>query len=176
MRMTLAAISLIALLFPGWGFAAPDAAPLIPLGERKPAPELKLHDIDGKRHDLAALRGKVVLVNFWATWCPPCRREMPSMQRLYQSLPRDAFEILAVNVGEDDGTVFAFTGTLDPSPAFPLLLDRDSEALRKWPAKGLPTSFVIDKQGRMALRAVGGREFDSPAVAAQFKALIDEKR
>ena len=176
MRTILAAISLVALLFSGLATAADDTAPMIALGERKAAPPLKLKDIDGKLHDLAALRGKVVLVNFWATWCPPCRREMPSMQRLYQSLPRDAFEILAVNIGEDDGTVFAFTGTLDPSPAFPLLLDRDSASIRQWPVKGLPSSFVIDKQGRMALRAVGGRDFDSPAVAAQFKALIEEKR
>ncbi|MFA7239021.1 MAG: TlpA disulfide reductase family protein [Sulfuricellaceae bacterium] len=174
--MTLAAISLVSLLFSGTCAAGEGASPLIPLGERKPAPELKLEDVDGKPRNLAELRGKVVLVNFWATWCPPCRREMPSMQRLYQSLPKERFEILAVNIGEDDGTVFAFTGTLEPSPTFPLLLDRDSGALRKWPVKGLPTSFIIDKKGRMALRAVGGRDFDSPSVTAQLRALIDETR
>lgn len=176
MRMTLAAISLVSLLFSGVCAAGEAASPLVFLSERKPAPELKLQDIDGKSHNLAELRGKVVLVNFWATWCPPCRREMPSMQRLYQSLPKERFEILAVNIGEDDGTVFAFTGTLEPSPTFPLLLDHDSGALRKWPVKGLPTSFIIDKKGRMVLRAVGGRDFDSPSVAAQLQTLIDETR
>ena len=176
MRTIILAISLILATC---GAAAGDAAdrqPLTALGERLPAPELKLEDSDGKARDLSELRGKVVLVNFWATWCPPCRREMPSMQRLYQSLPHERFEILAVNVGEDDGTVFAFTGTLEPSPAFPLLLDRDGKAMRKWPVKGMPTSFVVDKTGRVALRAVGGRDFDSPAVAAQLQALIDEVR
>jgi len=162
------------MLVAGASSAGETASPLIPPNERKPAPELRLKDLDGKVQNLADLRGKVVLVNFWAAWCPPCRREMPSMQRLYQSLPRERFEILAVNVGEDDDTVFAFTGTLEPSPSFPLLLDRDSQTLRKWPVKGLPTSFVIDKQGRVALRAVGGRDFDSPSMAAQLRALLDE--
>jgi len=162
------------MLAAGACIAGEAASPLIPLNERKPAPELRLEDLDGKLQNLAELRGKVVLVNFWATWCPPCRREMPSMQRLYQSLPRERFEILAVNVGEDDGTVFAFTGTLEPSPAFPLLLDRDSQTLRKWLVKGLPTSFVVDKQGRVALRAVGGRDFDDPPMAARLQALLDE--
>lgn len=155
---------------------AEEAAPLTRLDERKAAPELRLKDLDGKMQDLAHLRGKVVLVNFWATWCPPCRREMPSMQRLYQNLPKEHFEILAVNVGEDEDTVFAFTGTLDPAPTFPLLLDQDSRMLKKWPVKGLPTSFVIDKQGGMALRAVGGRDFDNAAIASQLRALIDEVR
>ena len=176
MRMTLAVISLVSLLAAGTCTAGEAASPLIPPGERKPAPELQLKDIDGKPQNLAELRGKVVLVNFWATWCPPCRREMPSMQRLYQSLPKNRFEILAVNIGEDDDTVFAFTGTLEPSPTFQLLFDRDSLELRKWPVMGLPTSFVIDKKGRVALRVVGGRDFDSPAMKAQMKILIDERR
>ncbi len=174
MRMTQAAISLVLMLVAGACAAEEAVSPLIPLNERKPAPELKLEDIDGKLQNLSDLRGKVVLVNFWAAWCPPCRREMPSMQRLYQSLPRERFEILAVNVGEDDGTVFAFTGTLEPSPTFPLLLDRDSQALRKWPVKGLPTSFVIDKQGRVAWRVVGGRNFSNPAMEAKLRTLLDE--
>jgi len=175
-RTTLAVISLVSMLAAGVCAAGEAATPTISFGERKPAPELKLKDIDGKPRNLAELRGKVVLVNFWATWCPPCRHEMPSMQRLYQSLPRERFEILAVNIGEDDDTVFAFIGTLKPSPTFQLLLDRDSMALRKWPVMGLPTSFVIDKKGRIALRAVGGRDFDSTSVAAQLKMLINEIR
>ena len=80
------------------------------------APDFLLEDIDGKKRLLSALRGKVVLVNFWATWCPPCRREMPSLERLYQSLKGADFEIFAVNVGEDVDTIEAFTGTLDAVP------------------------------------------------------------
>jgi len=171
-------VSLAFLLFAGTALASGEeaAALLTALATRSPAPELQLKDIDGKTHSLSALRGKVVLVNFWATWCPPCRREMPSMQRLYEKLPHDNFEILAVDIGEDENTVLTFSWMLKPAPAFPLLLDRDSEAMRKWPVQGLPTSFVIDKQGRVALRAVGGRDFDGPAVTAQIKALLGEAR
>jgi thiol-disulfide isomerase/thioredoxin len=167
-------LGFLLLLGAGAATAAENRQGLIVLAERVPAPELALKDGDGRTHSLSGLRGKVVLVNFWATWCPPCRREMPSMQRLYQRFPRGHFEILAVNAGEDDGTIFAFTGTLEPAPAFPLLLDLDGRAMRQWPVKGLPTSFVVDKRGRIALRAVGGRDFDSSAVVAQVQALIDE--
>jgi thiol-disulfide isomerase/thioredoxin len=167
-------LGVLLLLGMGAATAAENRQGLIVLAERVPAPELALKDGDGRTHSLSASRGKVVLVNFWATWCPPCRREMPSMQRLYQRFPHERFEILAVNAGEDDGTIFAFTGTLEPAPAFPLLLDLDGRAMRQWPVKGLPTSFVVDKRGRIALRAVGGRDFDSPAVVAQVRALIDE--
>jgi thiol-disulfide isomerase/thioredoxin len=167
-------LGFLLLLGAGAATAAENRQGLIVLAERLPAPELALKDGDGRAHSLSGLRGKVVLVNFWATWCPPCRREMPSMQRLYQRFPRGHFEILAVNAGEDDGTIFAFTGTLESAPTFPLLLDLDGRAMRQWPVKGLPTSFVVDKRGRIALRAVGGRDFDSPAVVAQVQALISE--
>ena len=80
------------------------------------APDFLLEDMEGKKRSLSALRGKVVLVNFWATWCPPCRREIPSMERLYQVLKATDFEIFAVNVGEDADTVDAFTSTLDTVP------------------------------------------------------------
>ncbi len=88
----------------------------------KPAPALKLKDLDGAIHDLAHLKGKVVLINFWATWCPPCRREMPSMERLSQALKGEAFAVLAVDVGEDADTIQSFTSQLDtradvPHPA-----------------------------------------------------------
>jgi len=139
----------------------------------RPAPALKLVDLDSKPHDLGALKGKVVLVNFWATWCPPCRREMPSLERLRQALPEVA--ILAVDVGEDADTIFAFTGQLEPAPGFPILLDRDSTAMQGWKVKGLPTTFVVDPQGRLVYRAVGGREFDNPSMIETIKALAPTK-
>jgi len=137
------------------------------------APDFFLEDMDGKKRRLSGLRGKVVLVNFWATWCPPCRREMPSIERLSHILQGEDFEILAVNVAENLDTVFSFTGTLEPVPSFPIVFDTDSSVLKAWPVMGLPTTFIVDKQGRIAYRAVGGREFDDPAILAQIRGLIE---
>ena len=126
------------------------------------APKLKLLNMDGKQVDLEKLKGQVVLVNFWATWCPPCRREMPSLQRLWQKLGKSKLQIVAVNVGEDADTVLGFMGMLDTSPTFPIVFDKDSAVLNAWPVKGLPTTFLIDRNGHVAYRAIGGRDFDSP--------------
>lgn len=137
---------------------------------RRPAPDFSLPDIDGKIHKLSDYSGKVVLLNFWATWCPPCRRELPSMEKLYLELKGKPFQVLACDQQEDADTVFAFSGQLDPAPDFPLLLDRKSVVSKAYAVPGLPTTFLIDKKGHIAYRAVGGREFDHPAI----RALIDE--
>ncbi len=134
----------------------------------QPSPALRLQDLDGATHDLSDLKGQLVLVNFWATWCPPCRREMPSLERLQQQLRDRGLRVLAVDLGEDADTIFAFTGQLDPAPTFPLLLDPEGEAAAAWGVKGLPTSFVIDPQGRVIFRAVGGTEFDQAGTLGQL--------
>lgn len=133
-----------------------------------PAPPLRLPDIDDRIVDLAALRGKVVLVNFWATWCPPCRKEFPSLGRIRRLFPSGQFEVLAVNVGEAPETVFSFAG----NAAFPVLFDRDSTAMERWSVQGLPTTFLIDRQGQLTLRAVGGREFDAPDIVAAIRQVL----
>ncbi len=140
-----------------------------------PARDFTLKDVDGKVHRLADLHGKVVLINFWATWCPPCRRELPSLERLWRLLGSENFVVLAVDVAEDADTVFAFTGMLEPAPTFPILLDRDSAVLGNWPVKGLPTTFVVDKKGRIVYRAVGGREFDAPELVGQLRGLLQKE-
>lgn len=148
---------------------------LTPISQPYAAPALMLPDLDGKAHDLSALKGKVVVVNFWATWCPPCRREMPSLERLRQHLAERGLAVLAVDVGEDADTVFSFTGQLDPAPAFPMLLDKDSAAMQRWKVKGLPTTFVVDARGRVVFRAVGGREFDHEAIVQQLQGHLPVK-
>ena len=112
----------------------------------KSAPDFALPDIDGKVHRLSEYRGKVVLVNFWATWCPPCRREIPSMERLLEQLKGKPFVVLAIDQEETADSVFVFTGQLDPAPTFPILLDRTSAVAPAWGVLGLPTSFIVDQR------------------------------
>jgi len=122
------------------------------------AEDFKLADINEEVHRLSDYRGKVVILNFWATWCPPCRFELPSMERLWQLLQKEGVVMLAINVGENADTIFTFTS--DYPVTFPLLMDRDSKVTEKYPVLGIPTSFVIDPQGRIIYRAVGTREWD----------------
>ncbi len=175
-RMTGVAFALLCLL--GMPGATPLAADLPPLSHSltklapKAAPALRLKDVDGATHDLAQLKGRVVLVNFWATWCPPCRREMPSMERLSQALKGDAFSVLAVDVGEDVDTIEAFTGQLDTMPTFPIVLDTRSRVMQAWKVAGLPTTYLVDRQGRIVASAIGGREFDHPEMVALIRGLL----
>ena len=135
------------------------------------APDFALTGEDGKRYRLSDYRGQVVVVNFWATWCPPCRYEMPAMERAHQKLKDEKIVLLAVNVGEDEETVFAFTGQYPVS--FPLLLDRDGAVVKQYPVIGLPTTFVIDPRGKVTHRAVGGREWDDEALLDHLRRLRD---
>lgn len=127
--------------------------------EKKPiAPDFVLQDVDGKTHKLSDYRGKVVMINFWASWCPPCRFELPSMQRAYERLKDKGVEFLAVNLGEDADTIFTFTA--DYPVTFPLLMDIDSKVSDKYPVVGLPTSYFVGPDGRLIYRAIGSREWD----------------
>ncbi|MCU7852671.1 MAG: TlpA family protein disulfide reductase [Candidatus Thiodiazotropha sp. (ex Monitilora ramsayi)] len=147
---------------------------LTPITEPMDAPALRLTSLDDEIVDLASLRGQVVVVNFWATWCPPCRREMPSLEHLYQQAGDKGVTVLAVNVGEDEDTVFPFLGTVEPSPTFPILFDTDSSVLTQWRVRGLPTTFVVGPNGKLAYQAVGGREFNHPDLIDQLLQLLDK--
>ncbi len=135
-------------------------------------PDFSLADMDGELHTLQDYRGKVVLVNFWATWCPPCRREMPALEQLYTRLADQPFTVLAINQWEDADHVFAYMGDLNVIPSFPILFDPESKVSADFGVKGLPTSFLLDKQGRVVFRAVGGRAFDHPDVEQTIRSLL----
>ena len=150
------------------GVAAADLKPL----PAKPAPALRLPSLGGGQTDLAALRGQVVLVNFWATWCPPCRKEMPSMNRLAEKLKGRPFTLLGVNAGEDAATIQAFIQQVPVH--FPLLLDEDGASIKPWQVFVFPTSYVLDKQGRLRLGLTGSIEWDAPETVARLEALLAE--
>jgi thiol-disulfide isomerase/thioredoxin len=137
-----------------------------------PAPDFTLPDMDGQSHSLGDYRGKVVMLNFWATWCPPCRHEMPSMESIYQDLGESGFVVLAVNEFEEPDHVFAYAGQLSVFPSFPILFDADSSVSQDYHVQGLPTTLLIDKQSRIVYRAVGGRNFDHPQVREIVRKLL----
>jgi thiol-disulfide isomerase/thioredoxin len=145
---------------------------LTPLQDSVPAPDFTLTDMDGESHRLADYRGNWVLINFWATWCPPCRKEMPSLEQLYQAYRDRSFRVLAVNQWEDVDHVFSYMGELNVFPTFPILFDPESRVSAEYGVRGLPTSFLVDPQGRIAYRAVGGREFDHPEVIRLIEGLL----
>lgn len=147
---------------------------LTALSKPLPAPDFTLEDMDAKKFSLKDYRGKVILINFWATWCPPCRREMPSMERLYQKFKGKDFIVLALNQMEDGDQVFTFTGDLGVELSFPIVFDKDSSVSRAYGVMGLPTTYLIDKKGNIRFRAIGGREFDHPEVEKQILRLMQE--
>ncbi|MFO7953338.1 TlpA family protein disulfide reductase [Thioalkalivibrio sp.] len=151
------------------GTGAAGADTLTAIEPRPDAPPLELEDLDGREHALDDYHGQVVVVNFWATWCPPCREELPSLQRLREVLGPDGLVVLGVNVGEDADRIFFFTA--DYPVDFPLLMDRDATAIDTWPVRGIPTTFVIDPEGRIAYRAIGAREFDHPDILERLRGL-----
>ena len=136
------------------------------------APDFELHDLNNKIRKLSEFRGHVVAVNFWATWCPPCRRELPSMQHTFAALQKQGFMIVGVNVGENWDTVAPFLE--DFSLKYPIVLDTDSSAMSQWDIMGLPTTFIVDKQGRITHRINGGRDWDNPEFRKRLKAVIAE--
>ena len=107
-------------------------------------------------------KGKTVILNFWATWCPPCKKEMPSLERFYKKAKDKNIVVLAITVGQDEDSVFPFINTLNPVPTFPILLDTNSNVARQWSISAMPTTVIINKEGYLSYFALGAREFDNP--------------
>lgn len=124
------------------------------------APTFTLPDLTGKKIRLKDSQGKLVLLNFFATWCGPCREEMPSMERLYHTLQEKGLIILAVNIQESAKTVRPFIQELKLS--FPVLLDSTGSVSREYGIRALPVSFLVGRDGNILWRAMGGREWDAP--------------
>jgi peroxiredoxin len=149
------------------GERAPD-----PVGRGTRAPGFELPDAsDGRIRSLDEFRGKVVLLNFWATWCKPCEDEMPSMERLHRRLEGTDFSLLAISVDTDTLAAKYFRDRLELT--FPILLDPESRVARTYQTTGYPESFLLDRNGVIvSQRFVGPREWDDPAYVDLVQRLL----
>lgn len=170
-RFRLALLLVGALIAAGPGSARP-AEGIVALPVQPEAPALVLPDRDGLQHDLSSYRGRLVLVNFWAVWCGPCRDEFPAMARAHEVLRDHGVVLLAVNSGDSAAAVGRFLRQY-PLP-FPVLLDSDSSAAGNWQVQGLPTTYLVTPDGRIYGGAVGARAWDSEAVLATIRRIAAE--
>lgn len=137
----------------------------------KTAPDFTFPDLNGRQVSLSEYRGKVVLVNIWATWCPPCVTEMPSMQRLYKRFKDQPFEILAISI-DASGLEAVKPFMRELNLTFPALLDTAGSMRNVYGTKGVPESVIIDKNGVVAKKIIGPVEWDSPQLIRIFDGLL----
>ena len=133
------------------------------------APELKLDNIDGEAYDLLTTGGHWRFVHFWASWCGPCRREMPSIQRMINQLEDSDIEFVIVNTAETEDAVFTFLGIV--APDLVPLMDSDGLVTQVWQPRGLPATFLVGPAGNIQYRALGGRDWDQPAYVEFLRGL-----
>jgi peroxiredoxin len=147
---------------------------LEPMKENVLTPDFSVVSPDGKKVSLKDFRGKIVFLNFWASWCEPCREEMPAMERLYQEFRNKNFVVLAVSVKDRKQDAIDFVKDLKLS--YPVVLDPDGQVGLLYGAWGLPTTYLIGPKGEGLARAWGPAEWYSPAARNLIKELVDGKR
>ncbi|WP_019140083.1 TlpA family protein disulfide reductase [Noviherbaspirillum massiliense] len=172
-RFLIASILLIA------GFASPAASAkeffLRPWPDALPTPSLQLNDLEGRQWDLQDLRGKIVVLNFWATWCEPCVEELPLLNDWASSeAARGRLVILGVNVKESKPTIQRFLNTY--RFRYPVLIDRTGEFFKKWTNGVIPTTVLIDRDGRARWRVVGELDPADPGFKQALEKMLEEPR
>lgn len=134
-------------------------------------PPLMLKDLQGKTHTLDTYKGQVVLVQFWATYCGPCRKEMPTMNQMIKTLAKDGvpFKILAIDMGESEAEVRKFVDQVKPE--FTILLDESGKSINDWKVFAVPSNFIIDPQGKIRYTLFGGVDWTDAQLLAKIKGL-----
>ncbi|QXE90631.1 TlpA family protein disulfide reductase [Geomonas subterranea] len=146
----------------------------LPAVEGNAAPDFTLKDLSGKPVQLSTLKGKLVLVNFWATWCPPCREEIPSMVKLNQVMQGKNFQMLAISIDEGGkGAVEEFFKR--GGVTLPALLDTDGQVARRYGTTGVPETFVVDPKGVIRKKVVGGLDWSNPEVIQALQEIMGGK-
>jgi len=172
--LLLAMIGLASLPIPSIALDEPAVNPVAQRGVVRPgdaAPNFKLRDMNGQLVALSDLRGKVVLLNFWATWCGPCRVEMPAMEQLYRSYPRADFEILAVST-DAQGVAVTRPFQQENQLTFPILHDADFRVGLTYGARTLPMTFMVDRQGIVRQQIFGARDWGAPEAHQLIQMLV----
>lgn len=134
------------------------------------APTTELKDLDGESYNLKENNGAWVFVHFWASWCGPCREEMPAIQNMANTLQAEGLKLAMINTAEDEDTVFSFLSA--HAPDVRPLMDRDGQITEKWQPRGLPATYLIDPNGQVRYQALGGRAWDSPPYLAFLRRLL----
>jgi cytochrome c biogenesis protein CcmG, thiol:disulfide interchange protein DsbE len=179
-RALVGGVLLLAATLLLWGWANRGSFAPADLGSR--APSFNAVTLDGAPADISDYRGQVVMLNIWATWCPPCVEEMPSLQRLHDALADEDFTVVAVSVdalpgmlssfGQPGGDVAAFVDAF--GLRFPVLHDPSGEVQRRYGVPGLPATFIIDREGRIRHKILGPRDWQQPQHERAIRALLDD--
>ena len=144
-----------------------------PIKGDKKVPNFSLKDLSGHKVEIEQFRGKIIFLNFWATWCGPCKEEMPSMEILHQQFKKKNFVLLTISV--DYEGIKPVQEFIKKHPyTFPVLLDPKCETLDLFEVKGIPTTFLIDKKGKMLGKAIGPRDWKSTEVITLLNLLIEK--
>jgi len=160
---------MLLLLAAAAGAPARELPPGVMMVEDRMAPELKLEDLDGNAYDLATTGGHWRFVHFWASWCGPCRREMPGIRAMTPLIENSGIEIVLVNTAETEDEIFTFLGIV--APDLMPLLDSDGLVTAAWQPRGLPATFLVDPDGHIRYQALGGRAWEKPAYVEFLRAL-----
>lgn len=159
------------------GYAMALEQPALPNGllqlEPYPAPATELQDLDGQSYNLKENKGAWVFVHFWASWCGPCRKEMPAIQNMANGLQAEGLKVAMINTAEDEDTVFSFLSA--HAPAVRPLMDRDGQITESWQPRGLPATYLVDPAGRVRYQALGGRAWDTPSYLAFLRHLLQSQ-
>jgi peroxiredoxin len=163
-------IALLAVAVAGYGFVALQESKGYGLRAGAAAPGFRLDGLDGPPVDLGSLRGRVVVLNIWATWCPPCVAEMPSLERLHRALGPKGLVVLGVSVDQDERLLRDFVR--QAGVTFPILRDADTHVAREYRTTGYPETFLIDGAGKIVRIYVGPVDWDSAEVVDYLRGLV----
>jgi len=133
------------------------------------APNFELEDLNGNKHQLKSYIGKTVIVNFWAVWCAPCRKEIPAMNRALAELKDENITMLGINVGDKKKAITAFSKEYPMD--FTVLMDKDGAVSQHWQVTGFPTTYIVNQQGHLVKRYVGDREWDEESMLSDVRSI-----